>query len=94
MLPLYRAPLQSTAKATCFAEVIMMGKVKATTHLITEESHVGMLPLDQVIEGRTVHDIVHEKHPAACPSSTTLPPPTMLNPNSTHPGAASLHYCP
>ena len=81
-----KAPLQSTAKARRFAELIMMGKVKAATRLITEESHAGMLPLDQVIEDRTVRDILHEKHPPARPLSTTLPPPTMLNPIPTHPG--------
>ena len=85
-----RAPLQSTAKARRFAELIMMGKVKAATRLITEESCAGMLPLDQVIEGRMVSEILHEKHPPARPSSTTLPPPT--NKSSAMQKGSSSHY--
>ena len=47
-------PQQSKPIARKFAELMMSGKVKAATRLITEENHSSVLPLNHVVEGKTV----------------------------------------
>ena len=76
---------QRKARARRFTDLMMMGKVRAATRLISEENQAGMLPLNETIGDKTVRDILHEKHPSARPLVATTSPPPMRNPFPTHP---------
>ena len=78
-----KVPQHSTTKARLFAELTRKGKVEAAARLFTEEKHASMLPLDQVIGGKSVHEILREKHPLT--HSDTLPTPLVANPIPIHP---------
>ena len=54
---------QRKGRARRFADLMMMGncKVRAATRLISKENQAGMLPLNETIGDKTVHDILHEK---------------------------------
>ena len=68
-----------------FAELMMSGKVKAATRLIMEENHSSRLPLIHVIEGKSVRDILQEKHPPPRQVDITTVTPPMMNPIPSHP---------
>ena len=57
-----------------FSKLMMEGKVRAALRLLTKQTQAGLLGLDQVIEvgsstpGRTVREILEEKHPDASPA--------------------------
>ena len=82
--PQQARPIESQLRK--FAEfVIMSGKVKAATHLITEENHSCVLPLNHVVEGKTVLDILQDKpHPPSCPIDAVMITPPTLDPTPSH----------
>lgn len=51
--------------ARSFANLMLKGKVRAVLRLISDQNSVGVLNLDQEINGVSVRDILKEKHPPA-----------------------------
>ena len=78
-------PQHSKPTSRRFAELMMSGKVKAATRLIMEENHSSRLPLNHVIEGKSVRDILQEKHPPPCQVDITTVTPPMMNLIPSHP---------
>ena len=69
-----RRDSEDESKQACkFAKLMMEGKVRAALRLLTKQAKSGLLRLDQVIggysstAGRTVREILEEKHPNASP---------------------------
>jgi hypothetical protein len=75
---------QSKPIARKFAELMMSGKVKAATRLITEENHSSVLPLNHVVEGKTVRDILRDKHPPSRPIDAAMITPVTQDPTPSH----------
>ena len=48
-----------------FSKMMMEGRVRAALKLLSDDSHTGLLSLDQIIDtsGKTVRDILKDKHP-------------------------------
>ena len=62
-----------------FAELMMVGKVKTAVRMLTRDNQsVGTLPLNKDIDGKSVRDILREKHP----------PAQALNPEAVFPPAS------
>ena len=78
-------PQHSKPTSRRFAELMMSGKVKAATRLIMEENHSSRLPLNHVIEGKSVRDTLQEKHPPPRQVDITTVTPPMMNPIPSHP---------
>ena len=78
-------PQQSKPIARKFAELMMSGKVKAASRLITEENHSSVLPLNHVVEGKTVRDILRDKHHAPSrPIDAAMITPVTQDPTQSH----------
>ena len=67
----HQSQRSSDTMARKFAELMMKGKVKKACRLMTKDGSYAPLPLNQMIDGRSVHDILHEKHPHARPLHTS-----------------------
>ena len=52
-------------KAQKFSKLMMEGKVRAALQLLSTESHSGPMRLDDIVDesGKSVRDILEEKHP-------------------------------
>ena len=66
-----REGCESVAKAARkFSKLMMDGKVRAALRLLTKKTQSGPLSLDEIVDdrsGRTVREILEEKHPDASP---------------------------
>lgn len=72
--------------AKTFASLMLRGKVRAALRLLSQHGSAGVLDLDKLIEGKTVREILMEKHPPAQPVTPgTLLSPTAHRGNETHP---------
>ena len=71
--------------AKTFASLMMRGKVHSTLRVTSQDSPAGILSLGQVIEGKTVGEILKEKHPPGQPASPSALLPPEDNSTDTHP---------
>ena len=58
--------------------------MRSALRLISQDSSVGILSLGQVMEGKTVGEILKEKHPPAQPASPSALLPPEVNSTNTH----------
>ena len=73
------------ARGRKIAELLMKGKIKAASRLITDFKATP-LQLDKMIENKTVRDILSEKHPASRPvRQTALLDKNYESPKTHHP---------
>ena len=73
-------PNDDAKVARKFSNLMMEGKVRAALQLLTKKTESGPLRLDDVAEesGRTVRDILKDKHPHTEPPHTEPPHPDVL----------------
>ena len=65
-----RADDASTARR--FSKMMMEGRVRAALRLLSGDSHIGLLRLDETIDtlGKTVRNVLEDKHPEALLADT------------------------
>ena len=68
-----RYPSNADAKlARTFAKFMHEGKVRAATQLLSSKQTKGVLDLNNVVNGKTVREILKEKHPDAKPANSDI----------------------
>ena len=55
-----------------FAKLMTSGKTRAAIHSLSEDPSAGIHHLDDVIDGKTVREILKDKHPTATPAANEV----------------------